>query len=75
MLTRIEYSIIKFAFDRILGGRPLFYGTDLYNYVKSECPDVAPGTPCRIIRRLREENRIDYKVLNRNESLYQMRWV
>lgn len=75
MTNRIEKSIIDFAFNRILTGRPVFYARDLESYIKFKHPDVAPATPCRILRKLRLDNKIGYKMLNRGESLYQMRWV
>jgi hypothetical protein len=73
--SRIEQSIVDFAFTRIITGRPVFYARDLENFVRSRHPDIAPTTPCRIMRQLRLKNHLGYKVLNRNESLYQMKWV
>ena len=75
MLSNLEVRVIDFAFNRILTGRPQFYARDLSEFVEKKYPGIAPGTPCRLLRRLRWTNHIGYKLINRNESLYQMMWV
>jgi hypothetical protein len=50
-----------------------FRAEDLRQYVLKAAPEIAPGSPDRILRELRLEGKIDYIVLNRRESLYLFR--
>jgi len=50
-----------------------FHMEDLRRYVISRAPEIAPDSPSRILRELRLENRLNYVVLSRYESLYQFR--
>lgn len=44
---------------------------ELHKYVASELDGyVAPGSPDRIMRLLKQQGRVDYIVLNRRRSLY-----
>ena len=50
-----------------------FHMEDLRRYVIAHAPEIAPDSPSRILRELRLENRLNYVVLSRYESLYQFR--
>ena len=50
-----------------------FHADDLLLYVLDYVPDVAPDSPGRILRQLRQEGKLYYVVINRRESLYQFR--
>lgn len=51
----------------------MFRMEQLRRYVISRVPEIAPDSTSRILRELRLENRINYVVLNRRQSLYQFR--
>jgi hypothetical protein len=51
-----------------------FHAEELRRYVLTAAPDIAPGSPDRILRELRLEGRLDYVVVNRRQSLYQFRY-
>ena len=52
-----------------------FHAEDLRRYVLAVEPDIAPGSPDRILRALRQEGKLDYVVIDRRNSLYQFRAV
>ena len=74
-MSEIERAIQRFGMDRVILGKPVFKAVDLENYIRSLIPTIAPGPPCRIMRKMRTEGRINYRVQNRNKSLYEMRWL
>jgi hypothetical protein len=47
-----------------------FHAEDLRRYVLAVEPEIAPGSPDRILRALRQEGRLDYIVIDRRNSLY-----
>jgi hypothetical protein len=51
----------------------LFHAEDLRRYVLAVEPEIAPGSPDRILRALRQEGKLDYVVIDRRNSLYQFR--
>lgn len=67
--SRIAPIIMDFA--RAFVGQQ-FHADDLRRYVIGTMPEVAPDSPGRILRELRLEGRLDYVVLNRRLSLYQL---
>ena len=68
--SKIAPVIMDFA--AAYAGR-LFYADDLRRYVVSKRLEVAPDSPGRILRVLRQEGRLDYVVVDRSLSLYQFR--
>jgi len=68
--SRIAPAIMDFA--AAYAGR-LFHADDLRRYVVNRLPEVAPDSPGRILRVLRQEGRLDYVVVDRSLSLYQFR--
>ena len=50
-----------------------FHAEDLRRYVLQHAPEIAPGSPDRILRLLRQEGRLYYVVIDRGNSLYQFR--
>jgi hypothetical protein len=51
-----------------------FHVEDLRQYVLERVvEEIAPDSPGRILRLLREEGKLDYVVINRRQSLYQFR--
>jgi Fe2+ or Zn2+ uptake regulation protein len=49
----------------------IFHAENLRTYVLERAPQIAPASPDRILRALRQEGVLDYVVLNRRQSLYQ----
>jgi len=62
------------AFMRQTRGRQ-FFADDLRRYVRVAVGEVAPGSPDRILRMLRQARRLDYRVVSRSLSLYEALWV
>ena len=67
---RIAPLILMFSRDN--AGKQ-FHAEELRRYVLRAAPDIAPGSPDRILRELRLEGKLDYVVINRRQSLYQFR--
>lgn len=67
--SRIEHFVLEFC-----RGHRQFHADDLRQYVAREAL-VAPASADRILRYLRQRKQLDYVVLNRRESLYQVLWV
>ena len=73
-LTRVSAKIggviIRFFSDKSFGFR--FHMKDLLTAVRSEFPYIAPDSPSRVMRDLRQKSVIDYRVINRKNSLYEI---
>lgn len=50
-----------------------FHAEDLRRTVLLYAPEIAPDSPGRILRLLRQEGKLNYVVINRRDSLYQFR--
>jgi hypothetical protein len=68
--SRIASAIIRFCREH-----RRFHADELRKYVVSETGIAAPGSSDRILRDLRQRKIIDYRVLNRRESLYEVLWI
>lgn len=49
-----------------------FHAEDLRNFVRAHCGHTAPGSADRILRHLRQEGLVHYKVVSRKGSLYEL---
>jgi len=67
--VRIGRSVKKFCAERV---GEIFFADDLRRYVKAEVGEVAPGSPDRILRDLRQKGELDYRVVSRAESVYEV---
>jgi len=65
---RISEAISEFMTER--RGRQ-FHAEELRQHVRSRCGEVAPGSPDRILRDLRQSGRISYKCISKSASLYE----
>lgn len=65
---RISGSILRF-WDRTV---PEFFAEELRQHVANECGYVAPGSADRILRDLRQRKVINYRVVSRSKSLYEI---
>ena len=71
MSTKKVANIIeKFYMNSLKNGNPEFFAEELRELVASMINKLAPGTTDRILRQLRQQNVINYVVLNRAQSLY-----
>ncbi len=68
---KIAECIIEFCNQRNQSKQPLFHMEDLQRFVADKLL-IAPDSPSRILRALRQEGRIDYMVVNRRQSLYSL---
>ena len=68
----IPTAILEFYQYRLANGPEKFYIGDLQYYVAARMPEINQDSVDRVLRRLRLQNKINYVVLNRNASLYQV---
>ncbi len=68
---RIGPSVLRFLRGRIAASMLVFYANDLRTFVVEEI-GVAPSSPDRILRALRQQGIIAYEVLNRRASEYRV---
>lgn len=66
--SRIGGAIIEFM--RLRDGEE-FFADDLRQFVEGQVGRTAPGSADRILRMLRQQNRVAYSVVDRSRSLYQ----
>jgi hypothetical protein len=69
---RVGQAILAF-FAGHAGRR--FHMIELLRYIRQVVGEIAPDSPGRIMRLLRRHGRIDYVVVSRSESLYEIRGV
>jgi hypothetical protein len=68
--TRLNGAILAFCAERI--GRQ-FHADDLRRHVRTQLGEmIAPDSASRILRLLRQKKRVNYVVVNRRASLYQV---
>jgi hypothetical protein len=73
VFNNIHSAVLDFCRQR-LADDPIFHASDLQTYVMDRT-GCAPASPQRIMQLLRAHNRVDYKVLSRPLSRYQVYWV
>lgn len=76
-LNRVSRKISSLVLDfcrACLTDGGTFFARQLVDYVATamEPESVAPNSPTRILQLMRQEGLLDYKVLNRRQSLYQV---
>lgn len=65
--SRIAAAIVGFA----VAGRQ-FRADELRQHVKAECGELAPGSADRVLRDLRKRGLVNYRCINRKDSLYEV---
>ena len=65
---KIAYAILEFW--EYTGPKTPFHMENLLKYVRTRLPKIAPDSPSRVMRDLRQHKVINYVVLNRRKSLY-----
>lgn len=74
-LTRVSNNIRgliqAFCKERLANGQPQFRMKDLHDYCQKNAR-VAPGSPDRVLRQLRKAGEINYRVVSRSASQYEL---
>jgi hypothetical protein len=70
----VSDAVLRFFERRTEEGRRTFYADDLRRFVAMRAT-VAQGTPDRILRSLRKAGKLNYSLINRAKSLYQIEGV
>lgn len=70
VFSRIAPTIAAFRDERPQGD---FHVEELREYVLERVPGIAPDSPGRILRAMRQLGMVNYVVINRRQSLYQFR--
>jgi hypothetical protein len=64
-------AVLDFAAFRLSSGQPRFFAEALRAWVSKRHPG-APGSADRVLRDLRARGALDYRVVNRSQSLYEV---
>jgi hypothetical protein len=72
--ARINKLVLSFCRDRIATNQNTFHMTELALWV-SRHNLIAPDSAGRILRSLRAKGKLDYIVVSRSESLYELKRV
>jgi hypothetical protein len=65
---KIKNLILRFYYER--RSNPIFFCDELRVFVSRNGALVAPASPDRILRMLRQQGHLDYKVTDRTQSEY-----
>jgi len=68
---RIGRYIVEFCHGRMLQRQYQFHANDLRQFVEGRFPS-APGSSDRILRDLRQKGQLNYVIINRRDSLYEL---
>lgn len=71
-LERVERRIAQTVLRFCEKGPARFHLHELEGFVVERVPSVTPGSPGRILRQLRRRGVINYQVLSRRDSLYEL---
>lgn len=71
--SRIGRAIVQFCAERGAGKR--FHADELRNHVTAATGINAPASADRVLRDLRQRQKLGYTVVSRRESLYEVNWV
>ena len=69
---RIGSEIQAFCEDRLRAGTPEFYMVDLQKHIASRFENVAPDSPSRSLRSLRQRGLVAHELLSRRNSHYRV---
>ena len=73
---KIGPAIVAFLKGRIKTGRRTFFINDLQGFVATATlGNVAPASPDRILRNLRQRGLVDYELLDRSSAKYRVKAV
>jgi hypothetical protein len=71
---RLGTAILEFCKLRRFSAGSLFHMDDLRKYLTDAGIVFAPASPDRVLRHLRTIKMVNYRVVNRRQSLYQITW-
>jgi hypothetical protein len=69
--TQVAPAVLRFFRTKRERGQRHFYMQELQSYVTTQFP-FAPDSPSRIMRGLRQRKRLNYKLISRKKSLYEI---
>lgn len=73
---RIGGLVLAFCAEAVRTSHAVFCMEELREYVyQQQLGHIAPDSPGRILRMLRREKRLDYTVLSRSQSLYEITFI
>lgn len=70
-LQRVADNIADTILD-FCQSRKTFFADDLRSYVENNCGKVAPASADRILRMLRQAGELNYRVISRKRSEYEI---
>lgn len=70
-ICRVTSAIGK-AIMAFCGEHNNFHAEDLRGFIRNSCGSTAPGSADRILRDLRKKRLLNYRVIDRRASLYQV---
>ena len=70
--AKIAPVILEFCSWLLERGLTTFHMEHLRKFVIKRVPEIAPDSPSRILRDLRLRGRLDYKIVSRKDSLYEI---
>lgn len=73
--NKIADAILRFCHLSVDLGNPVFHMDELRKAIEGTCGAVAPDSPGRVLRSLRQRGLVDYYVSNRAKSEYTIRAV
>lgn len=73
--SRMERAILDFCRAHLSQEDHTFYADELRKYVIAKTGIAAPASADRILRLLRQRKLLNYRVVSRKESLYEVLWV
>lgn len=65
---RIDEAILNFWQGKLFGPDKQFHAADLHECVETMS---APASADRILRRLRQQKKLNYRIVSRSQSLYE----
>jgi hypothetical protein len=75
VVVKIAPTVHAFCAEIWRQGRPRFHMMELTAYVRRCIGEIAPDSAGRILRELRLRGRLDYAIVSRRDSLYELRSV
>ncbi len=72
VLVRIGPVVLAFCREILRQGRPQFHMMELTAYVRRCVGEVAPDSAGRILRDLRKSDALNYRLISRRDSLYEV---
>lgn len=72
VVVKIGPVVLAFCRQILIDGRPRFSMRELTAYVRRCVGEIAPDSPGRTLRELRKSGALNYELVSRKASLYQL---